>query len=138
MTDPHLNAQQLFGLRRESVCVRGKKRRLSAGGSCRWKAPLLLSLFRQAESKTHPSVGYCGGGGEGAGISDAAKHDPKRRRTSSCNAAHSSSLIELCWGRGEGEWGLVGSVIGAWQSLISKTKEESLVNQRSFMSRTCS
>lgn len=51
-------------------------------------------------------------GEEGAGISDAAKHDPERRRTSSCNAAHSSSLIELCWGRGEVEWGLVGSVTG--------------------------
>lgn len=58
MTDPHLNAEQLFGFElREGVCAHVcvhacLEWQLSAGGSCRWKAPTsLLSflLLRHAE-----------------------------------------------------------------------------------------
>lgn len=108
MTDPHLNAEQLFGfrLRRTCVCecVRGsffflmgrEEWQLSAGGSCHWKNSLLLSFLPWTErSGTHDF---------GRRLweeksSDAAKRYSAPGRTSNYNAAlfFFKQLIELCW-----------------------------------------
>lgn len=134
-----------------NVCVwKGGEKKMVVSG---WLVPL--------ESYPHPSSCQIlhgrrsGGWGES---SDTAKHNPERRQISSCDAAHSSSLIELCWRKGEGGRGGAGSMIqrcfcsslpthlnpvslsrdsgfGVCQRKIGKITEEPMVNRRSFITR---
>lgn len=74
------------------VCVCGKERQLSAGGSCRWKTPSFLPWMES--SSTHDF--FLGGGQKS---SDAAKRYSELPRTSNYNAAHFCSLLNCAGGR---------------------------------------
>lgn len=84
------------------VCGGGEGRMAVVSG---WLVPLenstsSFSFLRRAESSAGRSTWRLW-----EKSSDAAKRYPERRRTSSCNAAHFSSLIELCRRRSRGDGG---------------------------------
>lgn len=93
MTDPHLNAQQLFGFSAVQYisCVHegagfggGREQQLSACGSCHWKTPS-FSL----DGDQHPPLPRR----RRDRSSDAAKHNSERHRRSKYNAAHFYALL---------------------------------------------
>lgn len=68
MTDPHLNAEQLFGFRRRRTFVcgvcegwfLGERMAVVSGWLVPLENSLLLSFLPRAESSTDKSVGDCG------------------------------------------------------------------------------
>lgn len=148
----------------KSVCVHEKVSAGGKNGSCQrvaraaGKLPSFFPAFARQRAGPIILSEVCGGWG----ISDTAKRYPERRRTSSCNAEHSSSLIELRWAGGGGEGPETiprrsftcshfserhslsptqfiflshDSVIGAWHSVISPLR---LLSKLGFISRACS
>lgn len=96
------------------VCVRGGFWG-GKNGSCQRVAraigKLPPSFLPSLDWEQHPRFGWR----LWEKTSDAAKRYPERRRTSNCNAAHFSTLIELCWREGRG----LKLFLGAFFTLLS-------------------